>query len=193
MRHMTVDTPDKMARVWAVGHVSSGDETGVDGTGDETGVAARLRKQGLEVYCPRFEKPARRRHWHKRKRETVVKAIFPGYLFVRAATIADMEAVYETPGFLYFLRNQGRLSLLPDAAIDGLRALEGSGILMASTMRQLVEQFAAGDIVRVDGGPCGGMIGQVTGQDRDRVTVSGGDFAWPTELPAENLEMDSPQ
>ena len=71
MKHMTIE------RAWAVGYCSTGDETGVDAQGAETGVAERLRKLGIEVYCPRFEKPVRRRQWHNRKRETVVKALLP--------------------------------------------------------------------------------------------------------------------
>lgn len=170
-------------RRWAVGNVK---------TGDEIGIAARLEGDGLQTYCPRFEKPVRRA-WHqrKRKRETVVKAVFPGYLFVNAETIRDMEAVYETPGFHYFLRNDGCLSLLSDSVIEGLRALEGRGVLVATQIRELVAQYLPGDIVRVDGGPFGGMIGEVASQDKDRVVLMGYDFSIPSVMPAQNLKLSS--
>lgn len=180
MRHMTVNGSP---RRWAVGNVH---------TGSEIDVANRLQGDGMETYCPRFEKPVRRRRqWHRRERETVVKAVFPGYLFVNADTIANLEAVYETPGFHYFIRNEDRLSLLHDAAIEALKALEGRGVLIATSVRELVAQFLPGDVVRVDDdGSWSGMTGPVFSQDEGSVVVWGGDFKYPTEMPAENLKLE---
>lgn len=170
-------------RHWAVGNVE---------TGEEPKVAQRLKNDGLEVYLPLFEKPVRRRQWHKprRKRETVEKAVFPGYLFVDTDSITNMEAVYETPGFHYFLRNSGNLSLLPGLVIDGLRALEGRGVLVATSIRELTSQFFAGDRVRVGAGIFEGYTGWIESQDRDRVIVAGGDFTFPIELAAEDLKLE---
>lgn len=184
MKHSPVDRSDRAGRGcrrWAVGNVH---------TGAEIAVAKRLEGDGLDVYCPRFEKPARPRHGRKRQQESVVKAVFPGYLFVNRDSIVNLEAIYETPDFHYFIRNDEKLSLLHDDAIDGLRALEQRGILLPTSIEALIEQFAMGDVVRVLDGPFGGMLGTVVSEDKGRVILSGYDFQIPSEMPADNLKLE---
>ena len=176
---MAIDHRDKPRRRWAVGNVN---------TGSEIKVADRLEKDGLEVYCPRFEALVRPRKYRKnRERETVEKAVFPGYLFVNNDTIANLEAVYDTPGFHYFIRNEDRLSLLHDDAIDALRALEGEGVLLPTNIKALIGQFAAGDLVKVCEGSWGGMVGAVVCVDMGRVSVGGAACKHQTEVAAEIL------
>ena len=183
---MAIDRKDRLAkkrRRWAVGNVN---------TGSEIKVAKRLGADGLEVYCPRFEM-LRRRQWHKRERETVEKAVLPGYLFVNAETIRNEEAIYDVADFHMFLRYaaSGAKKLLHDDAIERLRALEKKGIIKATSIEALIAQFAAGDLVKVCEGSFGGLVGEVVSVDKGRVTVEGQDFTHPTELPAENLKLES--
>lgn len=180
---MGINTITPRRRRWAIGNVS---------TGMEFAVAKKLRKGGLELYCPYFKKPVRVRYWgRKKKRETIDKAAFPGYLFVNYETVSNLESVErETPDFHYFLRNKGRVSLLHDDQIDALRALEGKGILVATSIRELVSQFFKGDLVRVEEGAMEGYTGIVEKQQGERVVVSERDFSMPVELPAEILSLE---
>lgn len=171
-----------MQTMWAVGNVR---------TGAEIDVATRLRGDGLRVYCPRFEKFVRQRRWRRRKRQAVFRAVFPGYLFVRTDTIVDLEAVYDTLGFHYFIRNDDRLSLLRNDVIRDLRALERRGVLLPTSIESLFEQFVIGAVVKVLDGPFGGMLGVVDSEDQGRVIVKGYDFKFATELPAENLKLET--
>ena len=169
----------QLARRWAVANVR---------TGYEIAVAHRLRSFEAEVYCPQFERmtrPARRR-----KPEKVVKAAYPGYIFVNVETIRNMEAVYNEPDFHYFVRNEGNLSLLRESVISDLRRLEALGVFRPTDIPGLT-LLRAGDRVSVPEGIFGGMRGVVAEILKDRAIVGGGDFKIDTEIPALLLQLDS--
>lgn len=172
---------------WAVGNVRTGDEVGRDyRTEEEIGVAVRLRGQGLRVWCPCYKATVRK--WRRRRPREAVKALLPGYLFVDYDSIRDLEAVYDVPGFHYFLRSEGEVAMLPDSAVADLRALEKQGITLPSGLDVLVERFMAGTLVKVTDGPFGGWRGLVMRDRKGQVKITGGDFKHPTEFPAELLE-----
>ena len=105
-----------------------------------------LRKAGLEVYCPRFER------WisHARRRQLVLRPLFPNYLFVRSDVgLEGLGSVKRTPGVSTLAARDLASSTVPDAVIELVRAREDqSGAVVFA-----VERFKAGETVRVTAGP----------------------------------------
>ena len=177
---------------WSAAMVKTSDEMGVDeDTGEETGVAARLRNLGIEVYCPCYLRTVRSR-WKRRPRE-IVTAAFPGYLLIDYSTaIRHIEDVRKTPGFQHFLCNgdTGRVRRIPTRVIEQIRAWESDGTLLPRRLDVLIGRVVKGAKVRVEGGPAGGMRGIVEAVINGRATLGGGDFKYPMRLPVENLDME---
>lgn len=167
-------------RRWVIGYVHAG---------AELSVVDQLGGIGIEAYCPTFTKWVRKRKWRRRETEEVERALFQGYVFADLASIANMEAVYRVPGFRYFIRNQGDLSLVSDAIMSEVRAIERM-VRQKSSRRRANPSlaFAIGQLVKVLDGACGGMVGEVAMQGKSGVTLTGYDFTIPTTLPAGNLK-----
>lgn len=111
-------------------------------TGVEDRAAWHIGNQGFEVYLPRYRKQIR----HARKTQTVLRPVFPGYLFVRI----DMEqqrwrAINGTVGVISLVGFGGSPSPLSDAIIGAIRASEDK--TGAITMAQ--QGLQKGDRVRV--------------------------------------------
>lgn len=165
---------------WAVGWVQ---------TGHEIAVARRLRREGAETYCPRYE-CVTRRGAHRRPSKTV-KAGYPGYIFVDYESIVDEEQIRDMPKFRYFLRNEGKVSLLPDSVIEGFRALERQGVFLPTSVEAMVSRFIVGDRVKIPQGIFGGWRGFVKEVVKGRVKVDRGDFKHPVEFADLHLEPES--
>lgn len=149
---------------WAVGNVR---------TGEELGVARRLDEFGVETYCPIFTRTVRPAR--KRRPVEVEKAAFQGYLFVNERTIMDPEEIYRDSRFHYFIRDwENELVLLQDAVIEEMR----SRALLGAFQPRYTSgpQFAIGEVVKVPGGPCGGMKGQVVAMSRGHYLLDNLDF-----------------
>jgi transcription antitermination factor NusG len=170
---------------WAVGIVE---------TGDEFGVAERLRKIDVESYCPVMKVRARPKRMHgirMRRRIEVERVMLAGYLLIDWGSIGNLETVNRIPGFYCFLRwaDDGRPQFVSEDALAGVRALEANARGLPDA---LIGRFIAGAAVRVDSGFLEGNRGIVEDwlRDKDRVLVSGGDFTIPVEFPAEQLEVE---
>ena len=166
-----------MDKCWAVAKVDAG---------GELVVAKRLRMEGCAVYCPAYK-------WvfHSRRRPKPVEretSLLAGYLFVDHATIGDAERIINWSDFHYFLMFADQWALLADEALDGLRALEACRVMEAP--QKLVMPFRPGDVVRVDGGPFGGMRGEVKMTFPGRAILFGWDFTVPSDMPVELLKPD---
>lgn len=132
----------------------------------ETKAAHHLKRQGFEVYFPRYLK----RRSHARKIEIVPAPLFPGYMFVAI----DLEtqrwrAIRSTVGVLRLVTNGDEPSPLPDALIDAMRRREDEEGFVK------VEQgpsFNRGDKVLVRAGAFSDTQGLFEGlADRDRVAI----------------------
>lgn len=163
---------------WAVGKVQ---------TGDEPAVEEKLRLEGCEVYCPQYTWITKSRRQPKPIKRTT--AILPGYLFVNPQSIVNLETILRWPTFHYFIRfGEYDWSLLHDEALEGLRLLEACKVLEAP--EKVATPFAVGTVLRVDGGPFGGMVGKAMFVIPGRVILMGRDFTVPTDMPSEMLQLD---
>ena len=114
----------------------------------ETFAQGHLARTGLEIYCPRH------RRWvsHARRRELVMRPLFPNYLF--AGSDRGLEAlghVRRTPGVASLAARDLAGAVVPDAVIACLRAREsGSGFVE-------LKQFRPGEAVKITGGPFQGV------------------------------------
>ena len=165
-------------RRWAVANVF---------TGAELRVVKRLEKLGCEVWCPTCT--VTRRVGPRRREESFERASFDSYLFVNFETVGDLEAVYFTEDFIYFVRSgEGRISLLADDEMAALRDLEAKGLLTPKIAEMLVKHFAAGDWVRAEASAFAGMHGIVEAVEKGRARVGQGDFEKPVWLPEDILD-----
>ena len=115
--------------------------------------AAQLRNQGFEVFLP-CRLITRR---HARKFDTVLRPLFPGYLFVRL----DLDrhrwrSVNGTLGVVRLVGPSEAPSPAPFGAIEAIKhACDDLGVLRAN------EDLAPGDAVLVAFGPFADLIGKL--------------------------------
>lgn len=110
-------------------------------TGAEDRAAWHLNNQGFEVYLPRYSKRIR----HARKTSTVLRPVFPGYLFV----CMDMEAqrwraINGTVGVINIIQFDGIPCSISDVIITTLRMRESNGVVNLAP-----QGLQKGDHVRV--------------------------------------------
>lgn len=111
---------------------------------------ANLRRTGLEVYCPRHQR------WvsHARRKQLVLRPLFPGYLFARSPErTAHLGLINRTPGVISAAGKDLASAIVPDSIIAGLRESEGqNGFAEINS-----DRFKRGDLVRVSSGPLAGL------------------------------------
>lgn len=121
-----------------------------------------LKRQGFEVYLPRYAKTRR----HARKTETVFRPLFPSYLFVRFDTeISAWRSISSTIGVASLVTFGPCLSPVDPSIIEGLRERENEHGLV-SLMPTGIKK---GDRVRVVDGPFtnfAGLIEEVNDSQR---------------------------
>ena len=110
-------------------------------TGVEERAAWHLNNQGFEAYLPRYRKQVR----HARKTQTVLRPVFPGYLFVAM----DMEqqrwrAINGTMGVISLVQFGDAPRPVANAMVDAIRARESGGAVNLAP-----EGLSKGDRVRV--------------------------------------------
>jgi transcriptional antiterminator RfaH len=114
--------------------------------------AAHLRKSGVEVFLPRLR--------FKRTTRTtttwVIEALFPNYLFARFDWTNALRLVCHSPGVSGVVHFGDQWPVVPDQAIDDLRACLGNDIHTISP------DVAPGDAVRILGGCLHGLEAIVT-------------------------------
>ena len=125
---------------------------------------AHLSRQGFEPYCPMLSKRIR----HARKTETVLRPLFPGYLFVaHAGRGQQWRPILSTIGVRTLVRHGDAPCLLDAAVIAAVRARETGNAIAAEPAR-----FQIGQSVTITDGPLEGLIAEVASlDDRERVVV----------------------
>ena len=144
-------TTNTLSRRW---HVA---QTHIHAEGKAT---QHLKRQGFEVYLPRYLK--RRRH--ARRVETVAAPLFPRYLFVAVAAAQRWHPIQSTIGITRLVANGDVPAVLPEAVIEGLKHRED-----ATGFIRLERRFSPGEKVRVrDGAFCDffGLFEDISGDDR---------------------------
>ncbi|HWL03524.1 MAG TPA: transcription termination/antitermination NusG family protein [Xanthobacteraceae bacterium] len=132
----------------------------------ESKASSHLRRQGFEVYLP----CGRRWRSHARRRELVLRPLFPRYLFVRFdAETARWRAIFSTVGVSNLICEGDRPLAVPQPVIAGIQEAEASGsfddALAASRLKP-------GDAIRIVRGPFADLIGQLQSLvSGDRVKV----------------------
>ncbi len=123
-----------------------------------------LRRQGYEVYIPRYKKTRR----HARRLETVARPLFPGYLFVRFdPDSTHWRPIQSTIGVRHLIRAGDMPVLAPDWVVDGLKRREN-----AEGLVELSASLVKGERVRIASGPLYDQVGMFDHvDDKDRVIV----------------------
>jgi transcriptional antiterminator RfaH len=127
-----------------------------------------LANQGFAIYLPRY----RRRVCHARRKEIVLRPLFPSYLFVRLdPDRCRWRSINGTVGVRQILFNgDGPLSV-PDRIVDEIKAREDeSGAVKLKPL-----SFARGQLVRLLEGPLAdvnGLFEEMRDEDRAVLLVS---------------------
>jgi len=132
----------------------------------EAKALAHLTRQGYEVYLPR------QRRWrrHARRRETVLRPLFPRYLFV-ALNLLEMpwRPILSTVGVSGLVRQGDRPAPVPPGIVEEIRAQERRH---AFDQTCYARSLRPGDPIRVMTGPFADLMGKFCElADRERVFV----------------------
>jgi transcriptional antiterminator RfaH len=123
-----------------------------------------LYRQEFDAYCPMI----RRRRSHARRVSTVLRALFPGYLFVRADRhLARWRPILSTYGVRAIVRAGKELSFIDDAFITSLKAREVDGAIVRPP-----NPYRIGQRVQILTGPFDGLVATIIEMDeKDRLVV----------------------
>ena len=112
----------------------------------EAKASEHLRRQGFEIYLPRFMKQRR----HARRVDTVAVPLFPSYLFVSVdLSTQRWLSIQSTVGVARLVRDGDRPAPVPQNIIEALKSREDATGLITL---ERAPRFAPGDKVRVVGG-----------------------------------------
>jgi transcriptional antiterminator RfaH len=127
-------------------------------------VIENLQRQGLKAYCPMIRKPRS----HARRVETVLRPLFPGYLFVEAgAALKRWRPILTAHGVRAVVRTGDDLSFIDGAFVANLRMREVDGAVVRPP-----SPYRVGQEVRISGGPFDGFISTILDlDDKDRLLV----------------------
>lgn len=131
-------------------------------------------RKAFEVWDPKVEEVDTRRHQRrngKHRRRTIMRRMFPGYLFVRFDALSDPQwwRVLTAPGVRGVLTVGGMPAALPTVVVDRIRLIQGD-----LTKDGPIKPIAQGDPVEIldVGGAWLGHIGKLAQLDaRGRVEV----------------------
>jgi transcriptional antiterminator RfaH len=123
-----------------------------------------LHRQKFEAYCPML----RRQRSHARRIDTVLRPLFPNYLFVRIDKWqATWRPILSTYGVRTVVRTGDELSFIEDAFVASLKAREiGGAIVRPATPYQVGQQ------VQIATGSFNGLVATIIDMDeKDRLVV----------------------
>jgi transcriptional antiterminator RfaH len=131
----------------------------------ETKAEFHLKRQGYEVYLPRFMRHVR----HARRSELVARPLFPRYLFVRLSGFDAWRPICSTVGVGSLVCVGGQLVPVPDLVMSEIIAREdNAGMIRLNHGRK----FASGEQIQVQIGTYSGLDGIFdTFVDEERVAV----------------------
>jgi transcriptional antiterminator RfaH len=132
----------------------------------ETKASLHLRRQGFDVYLPRYLKQRR----HARRVETIAAPLFPRYLFVTIDMATQRWlSIDSTFGVTRLVRVGDRPAPVPQSVIDALKGRENSAGIVQLDRRP---RFLPGDKIRVVGGAFCDCYGLYEGMSaRERVAI----------------------
>jgi transcriptional antiterminator RfaH len=127
-------------------------------------VLEHLQRQALNAYCPMM----RKHRSHARRVESVLRPLFPGYLFVQAnADLKQWRPLLTTHGVRAVVRTGADLAFIDEAFIAGLKLREVDGAVVRPP-----SPYRVGQEVRIAGGPFDGVITTILDLDeKDRLLV----------------------
>jgi transcriptional antiterminator RfaH len=125
-----------------------------------------LVRQGFEVCLP----TCRRWRKHARRREIVLRPLFPNYLFVSFNIESDRwRSIFSTYGVAGLICNGEMPTRVPQGTVESIKEAEAAGFF---DYTNAVSELKPGDPVRVASGPFAGLIGKLQATaSRDRVRV----------------------
>jgi transcriptional antiterminator RfaH len=133
---------------------------------DETKALEHLLRQGYSAYLPRY----RTQISHARRRQTVLRPLFPRYLFA-GIDRASMRwrPILSTVGVVDVVRSGDEPTPVPSAIVAMIREREEAGGFDRLDPRQ---SLRIGELVRVTAGALEDMVGRLVElRDQDRVVV----------------------
>ena len=132
----------------------------------ETCAETHLRRQGCNVYLPRYAKTRR----HARRVERVIRPLFPRYLFVAyEPTVTQWRFIKGTVGVSQILLEGTTPLIARQEIIDAIQTRENEDGLVQLTDRSRLQP---GQKVQIDSGPLNEQMALFEGiDDRDRAIV----------------------
>jgi transcriptional antiterminator RfaH len=132
----------------------------------ETKALENLLRQGYEAYLPRY----RTQISHARRLQTVLRPLFPRYLFAGIdRTAMPWRPILSTAGVSDLVRSGDQPMPVAPEIVEVLRAQEGAGAFDALARRRTP---GLGELVRISTGAFEDMIGRLVElRDQDRVVV----------------------
>lgn len=142
-----------------------------------------LNNQGFEAYLPRYSKQIR----HARKTQTVLRPLFPGYVFVHIDTEHQRwRAINGTVGVIELVQFGDGPKPISAAIIDAIREREdGEGVVSLAP-----DRLKKGDSVRVREGAfadCIALLEEVSDQKRVFLLLDLMGREVRVSMPTENL------
>jgi transcriptional antiterminator RfaH len=131
----------------------------------ETKALENLLRQGYAAYLPRYRTEIR----HARRRQTVLRPLFPRYLFAGIdRTAMRWRPILSTVGVSDLVRSGDEPLPVAPEIVEALQAQEGAGAFDGLSRRTP----RLGDLVRISAGALEDMIGRLIElRDQDRVVV----------------------
>ena len=125
-----------------------------------------LQRQGYQAYLPRYRAEIR----HARRRQTVLRPVFPRYLFAAFDAGAQRwRPILSTLGVCDLVRAGGEPMPVPAEIVAALQEQEGTGALDFLARRR---SLRLGEMVRISAGAFEDMLGRLVElRDQDRVVV----------------------
>ncbi len=120
-----------------------------------------LARNGYEAFLP-MQKVMRQ--WSDRKKK-VDLPLFNSYIFVRdfEHRIAD---ILKTPGVAWNIRHNGKPAILRQEEYELIQRFITTGYFLETTGE--IESFQVGDRAKIVDGPLAGVMGVLTGQDKNQ-------------------------
>jgi transcriptional antiterminator RfaH len=125
----------------------------------EATAARHLNRQGFVPYLPQFSRTIR----HAGRARTVLRPLFPGYLFVRLDTLVGRwQAIRSTVGVTAMLGGESGPQPVADSVVESIRNHEGEdGVVQL----EQPPPFRAGQPVTIRQGAFCDIVGQCMGLD----------------------------
>ena len=123
-----------------------------------------LERQNFHAYCPMM----RKRRSHARRVETVLRPLFPNYLFVQASpALGRWQPILSTYGVRTIVRAGETLSFIDSKFIDSLKAREIEGAIVRPP-----NPYRLGQRVQIAAGPFDGLVATIIEMDeKNRLVV----------------------